>query len=58
LVGSGYDAWAVEHEGHYRACGFRQEGICRQAGLYPDGWKDFILMAVLQAEYVPVAPDA
>jgi RimJ/RimL family protein N-acetyltransferase len=38
--------------GCYRACGFRQEGIRREAGLYPDGWKDFILMAVLQLEYV------
>jgi RimJ/RimL family protein N-acetyltransferase len=37
--------------GCYRACGFRQEGIRRQAGLYPDGWKDFILMALLQCEY-------
>ncbi len=36
----------------YRACGFRQEGIRREAELYPDGWKDFILMAVLQPEYV------
>jgi RimJ/RimL family protein N-acetyltransferase len=34
----------------YQACGFRQEGIRRQAGLYPDGWKDFIVMAVLQPE--------
>ena len=37
--------------GCYRACGFRQEGIRRQAGLYPDGWKDFIVMAMLQSEY-------
>jgi [ribosomal protein S5]-alanine N-acetyltransferase len=35
----------------YRACGFRQEGIRREAELYPDGWKDFILMALLQPEY-------
>jgi RimJ/RimL family protein N-acetyltransferase len=42
--------------GCYRACGFRQEGIRRQAGLYPDGWKDFILMAVLQPEYASAAP--
>jgi ribosomal-protein-alanine N-acetyltransferase len=35
----------------YLACGFRQEGIRREAGLYPDGWKDFILMAVLQPQY-------
>jgi len=43
--------------GCYRACGFRHEGIRRQAGLYPDGWKDFILMAVLQPEYASVPPD-
>jgi RimJ/RimL family protein N-acetyltransferase len=42
--------------GCYRACGFRQEGIRHQAGLYPDGWKDFILMAVLQPEYASAAP--
>lgn len=36
----------------YLACGFRQEGIRREAGLYPDGWKDFILMGVLQSEYL------
>jgi len=36
----------------YRACGFRQEGIRREAGLYPDGWKDLILMGVLQSEYL------
>jgi RimJ/RimL family protein N-acetyltransferase len=35
----------------YLACGFRQEGVRREAGLYPDGWKDFILMGVLQPEY-------
>jgi RimJ/RimL family protein N-acetyltransferase len=44
--------------GCYRACGFRQEGIRREAGLYPDGWKDFILMAVLQAEYASAARNA
>jgi RimJ/RimL family protein N-acetyltransferase len=36
----------------YLACGFRPEGIRREAGLYPDGWKDFILMGVLQSEYL------
>jgi ribosomal-protein-alanine N-acetyltransferase len=41
--------------GCYRACGFRQEGIRRQAGLYPDGWKDFILMAIIQPEYASAA---
>jgi RimJ/RimL family protein N-acetyltransferase len=35
--------------GCYLACGFRQEGIRRQALLYPDGWKDLILMGVLQS---------
>jgi ribosomal-protein-alanine N-acetyltransferase len=43
--------------GCYLACGFRQEGIRRQAGLYPDGWKDFILMAVLQPGYSSATPD-
>jgi [ribosomal protein S5]-alanine N-acetyltransferase len=41
--------------GCYLACGFGQEGIRRQAGLYPDGWKDFILMAVLQDGYSSAA---
>jgi len=31
----------------YLACGFRQEGVRREAELYPDGWKDFIVMGVL-----------
>jgi len=35
----------------YLACGFRQEGIRREAELYPDGWKDFILMGILHSEY-------
>jgi len=35
----------------YLACGFRQEGVRRQAELYPDGWRDFIEMAVLDSEY-------
>ena len=34
----------------YLACGFRHEGIRRDAELYPDGWKDFILMGQLQDE--------
>jgi RimJ/RimL family protein N-acetyltransferase len=42
--------------GCYRACGFRQEGVRRQAELYPDGWKDFLLMAVLQPEHAPGTP--
>src|SRR5579859_44359 len=39
----------------YLACGFRPEGIRREAELYPDGWKDFIVMALLQPEYVALA---
>jgi RimJ/RimL family protein N-acetyltransferase len=35
----------------YLACGFRQEGIRRDAELYPDGWKDFIVMGVLHSDY-------
>ena len=35
----------------YLACGFRQEGVRREAGLYPDGWKDEILMGLLRSEY-------
>lgn len=39
----------------YRACGFRQEGVRREAELYPDGWQDFVEMAILRREYVPAA---
>lgn len=35
----------------YLACGFRQEGIRREAMLYPDGWRDLIQMGVLSGEY-------
>jgi RimJ/RimL family protein N-acetyltransferase len=35
----------------YQACGFRHEGIRREAELYPEGWNDFLLIGVLQAEY-------
>jgi RimJ/RimL family protein N-acetyltransferase len=35
----------------YLACGFRQEGVRRDAELYPDGWKDFILMGLLRSEH-------
>jgi len=35
----------------YLACGFHQEGTRREAELYPDGWHDMILMAVLRSEY-------
>jgi len=37
------------------ACGFRQEGVRREAQLYPDGWKDFVVMGLLESEYV--SPD-
>jgi len=40
----------------YLACGFRHEGIRREAELYPDGWKDFILMGLLRPEYASAAP--
>jgi ribosomal-protein-alanine N-acetyltransferase len=39
----------------YLACGFRQEGVRREAELYPDGWHDFIEMAVLESEYRPIS---
>ena len=35
----------------YLACGFRWEGVRREAVLYPDGWKDLILMGLLRSEY-------
>jgi RimJ/RimL family protein N-acetyltransferase len=35
----------------YLACGFRREGVHREAQLYPDGWRDFILMGLLQSEH-------
>jgi ribosomal-protein-alanine N-acetyltransferase len=44
----------------YLACGFRQEGIRREAELYPDGWQDLILMGLLRSEYEAqrAVPDA
>ena len=36
----------------YEACGFRHEGVRREAELYPDGWKDFLQMGILQAEHL------
>jgi RimJ/RimL family protein N-acetyltransferase len=39
----------------YLACGFREEGVRREAELYPDGWKDFLLMGVLQSEVTGAA---
>jgi ribosomal-protein-alanine N-acetyltransferase len=35
----------------YLACGFGREGARREAALYPDGWKDLILMGLLRSEY-------
>jgi RimJ/RimL family protein N-acetyltransferase len=37
--------------GCYLACGFRPEGVRRECELYPDGWKDFLGMGILQAEH-------
>jgi RimJ/RimL family protein N-acetyltransferase len=34
----------------YLACGFRREGARREAELYPDGWRDLILMGLLRSE--------
>jgi RimJ/RimL family protein N-acetyltransferase len=39
----------------YLACGFRQEGVRREAELYPDGWKDFIMMGILRSEHTTQA---
>src|SRR6266571_4980692 len=44
--------------GCYLACGFRREGGRREAGLYPDGWKDFLHMAVLHHEHPAAAGKA
>ena len=35
----------------YLACGFRREGVRREAELYPGGWKDIVMMGVLCSEY-------
>lgn len=40
----------------YLACGFRREGARREAELYPDGWRDLILMGLLRSEYTGKAP--
>jgi [ribosomal protein S5]-alanine N-acetyltransferase len=37
--------------GCYQACGFRREGVRREAELYPEGWRDFIEMAILRHEW-------
>ena len=39
----------------YLACGFRQEGVRREAELSPDGWKDFIVMGILGADHATQA---
>ena len=41
--------------GCYLACGFRREGVRREAVLYPDGWKDLILMGLLRPEWASLA---
>src|SRR5215472_14160857 len=42
----------------YLACGFRHEGVRREAELYPDGWKDFIMMGILRSERTTQAKTA
>ena len=39
----------------YLVCGFRRKGFRREAELYPDGWKDFIMMGILRSEYAAQA---
>ena len=39
----------------YLACGLRREGVRREAELYPDGWKDFIMMGILRSEHAAQA---
>jgi RimJ/RimL family protein N-acetyltransferase len=36
----------------YLACGFRSEGVRREAELYPAGWQDLIVMGLLRSEHV------
>ena len=35
----------------YLACGLRQEGVPREAELYPEGRRDLILMGLLRWEH-------
>ena len=43
----------------YLACGFRSEGIRREAELYPHGWQDLIVMGLLRSECAPrISPPA
>jgi RimJ/RimL family protein N-acetyltransferase len=42
----------------YLACGFRHEGVRREAELYPDGWKDFVMMGILRSEHATQAASA
>jgi RimJ/RimL family protein N-acetyltransferase len=39
----------------YLACGFRQEGVRREVELYPDGWRDFVMMGILRSEHAAQA---
>jgi RimJ/RimL family protein N-acetyltransferase len=34
----------------YLACGFRSEGVRREAELYPHGWQDLVVMGLLRSE--------
>jgi RimJ/RimL family protein N-acetyltransferase len=34
----------------YQACGFIVEGTRRQAELYPDGWRDRLIMGLLASQ--------
>ena len=40
------------------ACGFRHEGVRREAELYPGGWKDFVMMGILRSEHTTQAKTA
>jgi hypothetical protein len=39
----------------YLACGFRQEAVRREAELYSDGWKDFIMIGILRSGHAAQA---
>jgi RimJ/RimL family protein N-acetyltransferase len=34
----------------YEAVGFRREGVRRGVELYPDGWRDFLSMGLLDTD--------
>ena len=42
----------------YLACGYRHEGVRREAELYPGGWKDFVMMGILRSEHTTQAKTA